>query len=250
MTENDAAFLLDRAKIRTIIDLRNSDEIEKAASEATPVSALFRAAYDSGAPVGPGRLASEGSGVLRRIHVPLYEDVDGFFDEIEKRLSPGKKAEALMYKAFNTEKYNKVLYDEVSRGKQQLLYSAMLKSNAAVGGRALALAADRREGAVLIHCAKGKDRTGVLSALLQHAAGDDLEDIADAYAASEALLAEDAAAPAADKNAGVDWSALRGSPPEAILRTFDWIKEEYTVIDLFLESIDCGNDWRNILLQR
>ena len=64
------------------------------------------------------------------------------------------------------------------------------------------------------------------------------------------LLAEDAAAPAADKNAGVDWSALRGSPPEAILRTFDWIKEEYTVIDLFLESIDCGNDWRNILLQR
>ena len=148
MTENDAAFLLDRAKIRTIIDLRNSDEIEKAASEATPVSALFRAAYDSGAPVGPGRLASEGSGVLRRIHVPLYEDVDGFFDEIEKRLSPGKKAEALMYKAFNTEKYNKVLYDEVSKGKQQLLYSAMLKSNAAVWGRALALAADRREGAV------------------------------------------------------------------------------------------------------
>ena len=54
-----------------------------------------------------------------------------------------------------------LLYDEVSRGKQQLLYTAMLRSaSVEAWGRALRLSADRSRGAVLIHCAQGKDRTG------------------------------------------------------------------------------------------
>jgi len=260
MTEHDAAFLLDCAKIRTIIDLRSQDEIDKAAEDSTHTAALFRAAYDDGAPVGAGRLASEGSGFLRRIHVPLFEDVDGFFEEVEKQLNPVQKAQALMYKTLKAEQYVKLLYNEVARGKQHLLYSAMLRSNPAVWGRALALAADRRGGAVLIQSAKGKDRTGVLSALLQHAAGEDLPAIAEAYAASDALLSEGAAAlndiednagraESATENARVEWSALSGSPREAILDTFKWIRGEYGAIDLFLESIGCGEEWRVILLQ-
>ena len=52
--------------------------------------------------------------------------------------------------------------------KRQLMYTAMLQSaEADAWGRALRLAADRRHGGVLIHCQQGKDRTGVLAALLQ-----------------------------------------------------------------------------------
>lgn len=212
----------------------------------------------------------------------------------------------------HSHRYNNFLYDEVSRGKQQLLYTAMLQTNAAAWGQALRLAADRRGGAVLIHCAKGKDRTGVLSALLQHAAGDDATGIVDSYAASEALLAAEgpeaqaraaatadaaaaateaaqaaaasggrfgggfqgresafdraqrraAAAAAAGADAGgsagaeseaaeggVDWSALKGSPPEAMEATLGWIRSEHGAIDTYLESLGCGDEWRRTLLQ-
>ena len=262
-TDAAAAYILDGARIRTIIDLRNNDEIFRAQRRASRVGRLLTAAYNNGAAVGAGELASEGCGVLRRYHVPVYESVDGFFDEVERRLHPAKRAEALLYKSFDTKKLNRLLYNEVSRGRQQLLYTAMLRANTAAWGRALALAADRREGGVLIHCAQGKDRTGVLAALMQHAAGDDRASIVESYAASEELLAAananaesareaNEAAPnaeAAEVGRGVDWSAIRGSPPEAMDETFAWIRQEYGAIDTFLASVGCGEEWRRTLLR-
>lgn len=263
-TDAAAAYILDGARIRTIIDLRNEDEIFRAQRRASRVGRLLTAAYNNGAAVGAGKLASEGCGVLRRYHVPVYENVDGFFEEVERRLRPAKRAEALLYKSFDTKKLSRLLYDEVSRGRQQLLYTAMLRANTAAWGRALTLAADRRrEGGVLIHCAQGKDRTGVLAALMQHAAGDDRASIVESYAASEELLAAananaestreaNEAAPGADAaevGRGVDWSAIRGSPPEAMDETFAWIRYEYGAIDTFLASVGCGEEWRRTLLR-
>ena len=77
---------------------------------------------------------------------------------------------------------------QVSRGRQALLYTAMIQTNSEAWGRALSVAADRRNGAMLIHCQQGKDRTGVIAALLQHANGDDEAAIVENYAASESLL--------------------------------------------------------------
>ena len=104
---------------------------------------------------------------------------------------------------------------------------------------------------MLIHCAQGKDRTGVLAALLQHAAGDLEREIIEGYAASEALLAErprDEAAEPRESEGGVDWSALRGSPPEAMVETLQWLRSTYGAIDSFLEGTGCGNEWREVLL--
>ena len=112
--------------------------------------------------------------------------------------------------------------------------------------RALWLAADRRQGGVLIHCQQGKDRTGVLAALLQHAAGDLEQEIVSGYAASEALLEDRPREESAQE--GVDWSALRGSPPVAMTETLQWIRKTYGAIDLFLEGAGCGDDWRDVLL--
>ena len=42
----------------------------------------------------------------------------------------------------------------------------------------------------------------------------------------------------------MDWSALRGSPPEAMAETLDWIRAEYGAIDYFLASVGCDEDWR------
>ena len=107
--------------------------------------------------------------------------------------------------------------------------------------RALSLAADRRRGSVLIHCAQGKDRTGVLAALLQHAAGDLEGEIVESYAASEALLAGRPRQEAEGRaSGGVDWSALRGAPAIAMTGTLQWLRQEYGAVDLFLEQ---ASDW-------
>ncbi|MDQ2984835.1 MAG: tyrosine-protein phosphatase [Actinomycetota bacterium] len=55
-------------------------------------------------------------------------------------------------------------------------------------GRAIAEVARAPDGAVVVHCAGGKDRTGLVVALLLRLVGVSLEDIAADYAASEANL--------------------------------------------------------------
>ena len=247
-TAADAAEILDRYKIRTIIDLRNEDEIEKARASATQFGRSLCAAYDGCEPVGPGCLASEGSGWLCRERVPLLADVDAFWSAVEAKLGPVAKAKGAALRAFNGAAYDQLLADELVRGGQAMLYTCMLQSaDASAWRRALSLAADRSRGAVLIHCAKGKDRTGVLAALLQHAANDGEAAIVDAYAESAALEPASEAADAGDSR--VDWSKLRGAPPEAMAETLGYLRSEYGAIDGFLESVECGEAWRAELLQ-
>jgi protein tyrosine/serine phosphatase len=66
-----------------------------------------------------------------------------------------------------------------------LIFLERFRSNVAAAVRAVARAP---EGAVVIHCVGGKDRTGLLSAFLLHLAGVDDQDIAADYALSEERL--------------------------------------------------------------
>ena len=51
-TAGDAAYLLDGARIRTIVDLRNQDEIDKARASSTEMGRKLIAEFDAGAAVG------------------------------------------------------------------------------------------------------------------------------------------------------------------------------------------------------
>ena len=247
-SEADAAHLLDSLRIRTVIDLRNQDEIDKAAAKTTPVGRALMTAFSEGAPVGPGQLASEGTGRLRRHHVPLLTDIEGFWSELGSRLGPAKKAEAVLYRTVDARRYDQLLYDELARQKHELLYTVMLRSaGTEAWNRALRLAADTSGGNVLIHCAKGKDRTGVLSALLQHAVGDSEEDIVAAYAASAELLNEPEPSGSPAPRGEVDWTALRGSPAPAMSATLAWVRREYGTLDGFLDSVGAGEAWASEL---
>ena len=161
--------------------------------------------------------------------------------EVAERMPPARKAEAAMYRTFSGAKYDRLLFDEVARNKQLGLYTVMLKTGAPEIGKALAHIAERRStGAVLFHCAQGKDRTGVLAALLQHTAGDGEDAMVEEYASSEEVirLFEEHTGERRDtfdKN-GVDWSALKGSPPEAMSGTVNWLRSEHGSIDGFLDS--------------
>lgn len=101
----------------------------------------------------------------------------------------------------------------------------------------------RTDGAVLIHCAAGKDRTGFLAALTHHVMGVSDEDVIEDYLLTNAavrleertpqvakLLEENFGRKAAD--AAV--RAFLGVEPEYLSTAFDAVKERYGSVDRYL----------------
>ena len=242
-SDADARYLLDELGVRTVVDLRNDDEIAKARRSRTR---------------GGARLADE---VAARRHLPPLRDVDGFFDAVAAGLPPAKRLEAMALLVFSGRKYDQLLYDELTRERSpRTLYTSMLKAAPRVWGEALRAATAEGAGPVIVHCAKGKDRTGVVAALAALAAGDAEETVVRSYARSAALLdAHEAAAPPAPpsdgddaprKRRGVDWSALRGSPPDAMSGTLEWVRKEHGSVEAYLDLIGIDADWRADLRSR
>ena len=77
--------------------------------------------------------------------------------------------------------------------------------------------------------------------LLQGLAGDGDEEIVAQYEVSEALLrearkGEDRPRKKKPRKGGVDWSRLRGSPPEAMRDVLKWVRAEYGGIREYCEG--------------
>jgi protein-tyrosine phosphatase len=74
------------------------------------------------------------------------------------------------------------------REAYRVLYTDALERNRALFARALQVVAGAGSGGVLVHCLGGKDRTGVLAALLLRLAGVPIASVADDYHRSEQRL--------------------------------------------------------------
>jgi protein-tyrosine phosphatase len=87
-------------------------------------------------------------------------------------------------------------------------------------GAAFAAVANARAGIVVVHCAGGKDRTGLVSALLLRNAGVGVDDIATDYALAEERLAElrDAYVAAATDDADRELRLRLSAAPAAAMR--------------------------------
>lgn len=87
--------------------------------------------------------------------------------------------------------HNMPLFDSAAPGARpvdlQSLYTRMLHYNETRAGEILARVAEP-EGPVLLHCTAGKDRTGVLAAVLLLAAGVEPDAVVDDYVRSEETL--------------------------------------------------------------
>lgn len=87
--------------------------------------------------------------------------------------------------------HNMPLFDSAAPGARpadlQSLYALMLYYNETRAGEILGLVVEP-EGPVLLHCTAGKDRTGVLVAVLLLAAGVDPDAVVDDYVRSEEAL--------------------------------------------------------------
>ncbi|WP_171014950.1 tyrosine-protein phosphatase [Culicoidibacter larvae] len=93
-------------------------------------------------------------------------------------------------------------------------------------------AAATSTGTLLFHCSAGKDRTGVVAALLLLLAGVDKEDIIADYQVSYSYLQ-----PKFTKMPIVDnekYGVFLNSNPENIIQLIDWIEKKYKTIETFL----------------
>ena len=100
------------------------------------------------------------------VHVSLFDDDKAVFREIEAAAEAAPDAAAATREVY-------------------LLFLEHFKENVATAIRAVANAP---EGGVVVHCMGGKDRTGLVTALLLGLAGVDEEEIAADYALSEERL--------------------------------------------------------------
>jgi protein-tyrosine phosphatase len=117
-----------------------------------------------------------------------------------------------------------------------LIFLESFKRNVAAAIRAVAHAP---EGAVVVHCMGGKDRTGLITAFLLHLAGVDTEQIAADYALSEERLKprHEEWFAAAETEAELErLKRIAQTPAEAIVGVFEELERRYGSIEEYLRS--------------
>jgi protein tyrosine/serine phosphatase len=93
------------------------------------------------------------------------------------------------------------------------------------------------EGGVVVHCAGGKDRTGLLAAFLLHLAGVDVEEIAADYALSETRLRPRQEALLAAAETEAERERLRrigATPAAALVGVFEALERRYGSVEAYL----------------
>lgn len=236
----------------SIIDLRNQDERTKR-SQGEGASHLYSNLVDYGMVTEAfSRREKRDNNLPKLYHVPLLGDVDAFWDEVIARMPAGDRVAATLQTIFISGALDRAACRFLEAEGLPLMYTAMLATSGPKFAALLnVIAQDRAEGrAVLFHCQKGKDRTGLVAMLLQSCAGIPDGYIVDDYALSGGLLGGDdaldqaargAAVPAnmeegrQDSN-GLDWSRFRGSPESAMVATLAWLRTNHGSIHEYLKG--------------
>jgi len=115
-------------------------------------------------------------------------------------------------------------------------YGEMLERYRANFGAAVAAIADAPEGVALFHCAGGKDRTGLVAALVLRAAGVGIDDVAADYALTGANMTSGWVDQAPDEAERRRRSFKQQTPAEAVARTLRDLEGRYGDVDSYLRA--------------
>jgi len=120
-------------------------------------------------------------------------------------------------------------------------------------GRAFAAVADA-DGTVVVHCAGGKDRTGLVSALLLRLAGVTLEAIGADYSVSEENLAPDFErrwlGQPVDEAERARREKLSHTPADAMVRVVEEIERRYSDVGSYLQAAGLTDEQLDRLRRR
>ena len=120
-------------------------------------------------------------------------------------------------------------------------------------GAAVKAVAHAPEGGLVIHCVGGKDRTGLLAALLLYLAGVPVEEIAADYALSEERLRprHDKWFEAAESEAERErLKRIAQCPPESIVQVFAELKRRYGSVEEYLRAAGVADEELELALAR
>ena len=156
------------------------------------------------------------------LHVPFMEQNEAAFKEVEAVARAAGEAAG----------------DDVARRTRDvyLVFLEHFEQNVAAGLRAVAHAP---EGGVVVHCVGGKDRTGLLTALLLHLAGVDDEEIGADYALSEERLRPRHDVWIAEAETEAERERLRRvlqSPATSMVGVLEELEERYGSVEGYLRS--------------
>lgn len=207
LTAEDHQVLSDR-KIKTVCDLRRPSEVSTAPTQ------------------WPGYVPS------RQIHVPLFLDQAGpttfqrIMDNPETRNNPEASRETMI------ELYRRLITDPNAQAALRKIFAHL---------------ADERSFPALFHCSGGKDRTGVVCALILSVLGVSQEDIVSDYMLTKVYYKgiQDLDTRISQMFAGLnakDWTMEALVPvfsvePAYIEATFETIENQYNGLDNYLSQI-------------
>jgi protein-tyrosine phosphatase len=150
LSPDDVRRLVDEEALEVVLDLRTDTEVQRE---------------------GPGPITAEPA--VRIEHRSLYPDSGGNTD-LDAAVKPWGRED------------QEELPDETPIVRAYMSYLRRRPDSVVASVRTIA----RAEGAVLVHCAAGKDRTGVVVALALDASGVDREAIVSDYVATEERIHE------------------------------------------------------------
>jgi protein-tyrosine phosphatase len=172
----------------------------------------LRSAYELNLEVNPFASLEDDPTVPKYVHAPLIDETQL---EAVRRVSSAPSAFAM--------------------------YEVMLEAFKTNIGGILTAIADAPPGAVVVHCHAGKDRTGLIVALLLRLVGVTAEDIAADYALSDAYLQvqyEEMLSQKTDLQERAALAAQLTSKPETMIATLAFIDERYGGTEAYLRT--CG----------
>ncbi|PXF41683.1 hypothetical protein BWQ96_08604 [Gracilariopsis chorda] len=141
----------------------------------------------------------------------------------------------------------RTIVSEVDAGGLVLLNQILVEAGASQIGRALRIVAKGvSSGSVYVFCSAGKDRTGLLTALVLHTLGVSEQSIIEDYVASEQMWDDDAAVQLRVDycerllHAGLTPQHWVGAPPDVMEDTLRYIRRRFGGLDDYL--LKCGFD--------
>lgn len=190
------------------------------------------------------QLTAEGQSALRDYGVRTIVDLRAHF-ELDQRMHPYRPpyagAPSYLHLPSSGDETSP-LPAIVSAPSLQDGYVHALRLRRPQYGTILTAIARARDGGVVVHCVSGKDRTGLVVALLLALVGVPDAVIVEDYALSGLYLRdshlEEAAAGSTDPGVRSRLAIERLSPPGAILTALAFLREEYGSVETYLRGAD------------